>query len=188
MFLELPLFNAYLAFLTGEMPARNLGVEIESICGGHLTCEKCQVRIEEGQFQKHGIVSSAEHLTPASTAEQELLGKKFSQGYRSSCAALVQDDVLVFVPEESRTQKQVIRKAATDRAIEIDPAVRQLYVVVEEAQLGKHRGDWGRVQDALTEQWDLAGLSIDFPVLHVCNPSFGKVNGKRRSRSGRIGK
>ena len=150
--------------------ARNLGVEIESICGGHLTCEKCQVRIEEGNFQKHGIESKSDHLSTAGSAERELLGDKFSQGYRSSCSALVQDDVLVYVPEESRTQKQVIRKAATDRVIEIDPAVRQLYVVVEEAQLGEHRGDWGRVQDALAEQWDLTGLSIDFPVLQRLQP------------------
>ena len=150
--------------------ARNLGVEIESICGGHLTCEKCQVRIEEGRFQKHGIESNADHVTPASAAERELLGKRFAQGYRSSCSALVKDDVLVFVPEESRTQKQVIRKAATDRVIEVDPAVRQVYVVVEAAQLGEHRGDWGRLQDALAEQWDMTELSIDFPVLQRLQP------------------
>jgi len=145
--------------------ARDLGVEIESICGGHLTCDKCKVRIEEGRFQKHGIESSGSHISSVSVAEQELLGKMVEQGYRCSCSALVQGDVLVFVPEESRAQKQVIRKAATDRAIEVDPAVRQVYVVVEEAQLGEHRGDWGRLQDALAEQWNLTGLSIDFPVL-----------------------
>ena len=145
--------------------ARGLGVEIESICGGRLTCGKCKVRIEEGRFQKHGIASSAGHVTEASAAERELLEKLGDQDYRLACSTFVQGDVLVFVPEESRAHKQVIRKAATERVIEIDPAVRQVYVLVEEAQLGEHRGDWGRVQDALAEQWGLAGLSIDLPVL-----------------------
>ena len=44
--------------------ARRLGVEIESICGGRLTCAKCKVRVEEGHFAKHGIHSTATHLTP----------------------------------------------------------------------------------------------------------------------------
>ena len=32
--------------------ARQLGVEIESICGGRLTCAKCKVRVEEGAFRQ----------------------------------------------------------------------------------------------------------------------------------------
>ena len=45
--------------------ARQLGVEIESICNGRLTCGKCKVQIEDGNFAKHGIISSQAHLTPA---------------------------------------------------------------------------------------------------------------------------
>jgi len=156
--------------------ARGLGVEIESICGGRLTCGKCKVRIEEGRFQKHGITSSAGHVTEASAAEQALLKKLGAQDYRLSCSTFVQGDVLVFVPAESRAHKQVIRKAATARVIEIDPAVRQVYVVVEEAQLGEHRGDWGRVQDALAGQWELAGLSIALPVLQRLQPALRAGN------------
>ena len=68
---------------------------------------------------------------------------------RLSCTAEITGDLLVFVPEESRAQKQVIRKAATERVIDIDPAVRQVFVRVDRAQLGEHRGDWRRLQDAL---------------------------------------
>lgn len=156
--------------------ARGLGVEIESICGGRLTCGKCKVRIEEGRFAKHGITSSAGHVTEASAAEQALLEKLGAQDYRLSCSTFVQGDVLVFVPEESRAHKQIIRKSATERVIEIDPAVRQVYVLVEEAQLGEHRGDWGRVQDALAGQWGLAGLSIDLPVLQRLQPALRTGN------------
>ena len=37
--------------------ARSLGVELESICGGHQTCGKCQVVVEEGKFPKHALTS-----------------------------------------------------------------------------------------------------------------------------------
>jgi len=55
--------------------ARQMGVEIESICGGRLTCGKCKVRLEEGVFQKHGITSDAGNLSSPSEAERLLLEK-----------------------------------------------------------------------------------------------------------------
>ncbi len=145
--------------------ARQLGVEIESICGGRVTCAKCRVRIEEGPFQKHGIFSSAGHVTPPQGGEQALLEEIGDDVNRLSCTACVAGDVLVFVPEESRAQKQIIRKSATERIIDVAPAIRQVYVEVTEAQLGDHRGDWGRLQSALCEQWQLDDLTIDLQAL-----------------------
>ena len=146
--------------------ARQVGVDIESICGGRLTCGKCKVRVENGRFDKHGIHSTIQHLTPPSNEEANLLHKMGENGdYRLSCAACVNGDVLVFVPEESRAHKQVIRKSATERVIEVNPAVRQIYVEVEVAELGMHRGDWGRLQDAIADQWQLENLTIDLFVL-----------------------
>ncbi|VAW30775.1 hypothetical protein MNBD_CHLOROFLEXI01-2615, partial [hydrothermal vent metagenome] len=55
--------------------ARQLGVEIESICGGRLTCNKCRVKVEEGNFAKHGITSANNHLSPPSEEETRLLEK-----------------------------------------------------------------------------------------------------------------
>ena len=152
--------------------ARELGVEIESICGGRLTCNKCRVLLEEGNFQKHGIVSRAEHLSAPGEDELDLLEKLGSPEYRLSCAASVQGDALIYVPEFSRAQKQIIRKTASERAIEVDPVVRQVYVEVEEAQLGEHRGDWGRLQDALREQWEIETDQIDLPALRSLQPNL----------------
>ncbi len=152
--------------------ARHMGVEIESICGGRLTCGKCKVRIEEGVFQKHHIESSGRHLSAPSQAERDLLQEIGETECRLSCNALVQGDALVFVPEESRAQKQIIRKSATEREIEVAPAVRQYYVEVDEAVLGEHRGDWGRLQDALKDQWQLENLSLDLPVLQKLQPTL----------------
>ena len=69
--------------------ARTMGVEIESICGGKLTCGKCMVRIEDGDFQKHGIVSSGNHVTPPSEKETKLLERMGNSEYRLSCHCLL---------------------------------------------------------------------------------------------------
>ena len=146
--------------------ARQMGVEIESICGGKLTCGKCRVQVEEGLFQKHGMTSSHDHLSPPNEPEALLLKRmRQDDDCRLSCVARVQGDVLVYVPEESRAHKQIVRKSATERVIEINPAIRQLYVEVDTAELGEHRGDWGRLQDALAQQWDLSDLTIDLLAL-----------------------
>ncbi|MEM7330893.1 MAG: ASKHA domain-containing protein [Chloroflexota bacterium] len=154
--------------------ARQVGVEIESICGGVMSCNKCRVQLEAGHFDKHGITSDESHLTPASDEEMALLERLKSTDCRLSCQAEIQGDVLIFVPEESRAQKQVIRKSATDRVIDIKPAVRQYYVEVERAELGEHRGDWGRLQASLKSKWGLENLTIDVHVLHYLQETLRK--------------
>lgn len=152
--------------------AQEMGVEIESICAGRLTCGKCKVQVEQGEFSKHGIVSSPGHVSPPGQKESDLLERLNGNGYRLACSTCVYGDVLITVPEESRGQKQIIRKSATERAIEIKPAVRQLYVEVDQAELGEHRGDWGRLQAALASQWQLHDLTIDLPALRQLQPAL----------------
>jgi len=156
--------------------ARQVGVEIESICGGRLTCGKCKVRIEDGTFQKHGIVSGNGHVSPAGAEEAGLLKRLGAEDCRLSCATYVQGDVLVTVPEESQARKQIIRKSATERVIEIRPAVRQVYVEVEEAVLEDQRGDWERLRVALAEQWGLENLRIDYFALRDLQRTLRKGN------------
>ncbi len=154
--------------------ARSMGVEIESICGGKLTCGKCKVKVEDGNFQKHGITSASANVSEKSDEEQALLDRMNSGDYRLSCVACVSGDVLVTVPEESRAKKQVIRKSATERAIDVNPAIRQVYIEVDKPALGEHRGDWGRVQAALKEQWDMDVTEIDIHTLRKLQPILRK--------------
>ena len=43
--------------------ARSLGVYVESVCGGRATCGRCQIEVQEGNFAKHKIVSSLDHIS-----------------------------------------------------------------------------------------------------------------------------
>lgn len=154
--------------------ARQLGVDIESICGGRMTCNKCRIRLEKGNFQKHGIISKESHLSPVSDEELNFLAKRGWEDFRLSCQAEVCGDSLIFVPEESRGKKQIIRKTATDRVIDIQPAIRQVYVEVDRAELGEHRGDWGRLQESLRQQWGIEATAIDLPVLQRLQAALRK--------------
>ncbi len=152
--------------------ARQLGVEIESICGGRQTCGKCQIVVEEGHFAKHALTSSAEHLSAVAEREAEYIQEHGLGSRRLACAAEVQGDLLILVPEESQARKQIIAKAATDRVIEVRPTVRQVYVELEAATLTSHGGDAERLQQALADQWQLQPVTFDPLVLPTIQPAL----------------
>lgn len=163
---------------------RSLGVELESICAGQQTCGKCQIVVEEGIFAKHGLTSAADHLSPVGQTEATYLQQNHMVGRRLACAAEVLGDVLITVPRESQARKQIIAKAATERTIDVQPAVRQLYVQVAGAELGASGGDWERVQGALRERWGLTDTEIDLRALVGLQPALrhpgARLEGGRR--------
>ncbi len=145
--------------------ARAVGVEIEAICNGRQTCGKCQVSVEEGSFLKHGFASAAAHLTPPDGREAHYFEMQPPlPGRRLACACEVFGDVLISVPEESQARKQVVRKAATERAITVDPAIRLCYVEVESPTLEHQLGDWDRIAAELATRFGLHNVHLD-PVL-----------------------
>jgi len=154
--------------------ARLLGVEIESICGGRQTCGKCQILIEEGHFPKHNLTSALAHLSPIDEREAAYRQLHDIGARRLACACEVLGDVLITVPEESQARKQIISKAATDRVIDVQPAVRQVYVEVRAAELDEvgGQGDWERVQEALAQQWHLNNVAIDPLLLPTLQPAL----------------
>lgn len=145
--------------------AHDLGVELETICGKMRTCGKCKVRIEEGSFERYGIESSRTNLSKIIEKEHEHLGTALDDGYRLACAARVLGDVVVFVPEESRAVKQVVRKSATERVINVQPAIRKVYLELRPPTLQNPLGDWERVTEAMHRVFHLDNLAIDYRTL-----------------------
>ncbi len=159
--------------------ARRLGVEIESICGGHQTCGKCKIVVEEGEFSKFAVRSSADHLTARPEREQEYaLRRNFAANERLSCACQITGDLVIRVPEESQTRKQVVRKAVgVERQITVDAPMRLYYVELPAAELKDHRGDWERLRDELRAVHGLEGLRLDPKILPTLQPALAA--GKR---------
>jgi uncharacterized 2Fe-2S/4Fe-4S cluster protein (DUF4445 family) len=88
-------------------------------------------------------------------------------GRRLSCQAELRGDVVIDVPADSQVHKQVVRKRAEARAIEIDPAIRLYYVEVDEPDMHNPSGDLERLNKALQEQWGLEKLECDLRVLQT---------------------
>lgn len=161
--------------------ARQLGVDVDSICGGRQTCGKCRIRVEQGSFPKYGIESSTAHVSGPTATEREYFADHNwgePDASRLSCVACVQGDLVISVPPESQARKQIIRKSATERAITIDPILRQFYVEVAPHALGERDGDWERLQQALEREWGLRDLRIDLPALRQLGPALKQ--GKQR--------
>ncbi len=146
--------------------ARQLGVDIESICGGKGTCGKCKVRIEEGYFEKDALESRMSHLSPLLDVERKFIKPEDGPNIRLACKAEIYGDVKIFVPEKSRAGKQVVRKAARELSIPVNPAVKKYFVEFEPPTLHDlTEGDAERLFRKLKEDYGLSGLQIDYPVL-----------------------
>ncbi len=148
--------------------ARSLGVDIDTVCGGRGICGRCQVRPGLGEFAKHGIVSRAENISAANDVETRYGQKRgIATGQRLSCQSRILGDLVIDVPPESQVHKQVVRKRAEARDIELDPAIRLHYIEVAEPDMHNPSGDLERVLAALEAQWGLTDLECDLRVLQA---------------------
>jgi uncharacterized 2Fe-2S/4Fe-4S cluster protein (DUF4445 family) len=147
--------------------ARSLGVDIDSVCGGRGLCGRCQVACVEGEFSKHAISSSADHLSLAGEVEARYSERRkpLATNRRLSCQALVQGDLVIDVPPESQMHRQVVRKKAEHRDITLDASVHLYFVEVAEADMREASGDLQRLFDALSTEWQLHDLECNQQVL-----------------------
>jgi len=165
--------------------ARAAGVGIDSICGEKSTCGKCKVIVQRGDFPRDGIQSSLDHLSDKGEVERDYWEKRRkgievrgedADAYRLSCQAEVCGDLVVLVPQGSRSVQQVVRKSATERTIEVRATMRKLYVEMSEPTLEEPLADWERLKHALVDvdpltrrptdlPLDLEEMTIDLPAL-----------------------
>ena len=146
----------------GEVPegktvleaSRELGVGIESLCGGKRSCGKCKIKWVQGD------------LSPFTEEEGKLITEsERTEGYRLGCAAQILGNVQILVPEESRTQEQVVRKEASEISIELKPAIALQFVELPPPSLYDPLGDFDRLQKVLSERYPLPEVQIDYPAL-----------------------
>jgi len=102
---------------------------------------------------------------------------------RLSCQCKVLGDVLINVPEESRGNKQIVRKSARERTIEIKPSVRKYYVSMTAPNLERPIADWERLAKGLETSMGLvrrgeenlprwSELTIDYQCLRTLSSTL----------------
>ncbi|WP_224814672.1 ASKHA domain-containing protein [Hasllibacter sp. MH4015] len=155
--------------------ARQLGVDLDSVCGGRGICSKCQITPSYGDFPKHGVTVQDGALSDWNEVEaryDRVRGLK--AGRRLGCQARVEGDIVVDVPPESQVHKQVVRKAASTRPIVMDPATKLVMIDVVEPDMHSPSGDLERVADALQSQWGIGPVTARLPVLKALQPALRK--------------
>ncbi len=153
--------------------ARTLGVDLDSVCGGRGICGRCQVVPGFGDFSKFKVKSDPSHISEFGQVETRYREKRgLKEGRRLGCSAVILGDLVVDVPADSQVHKQVVRKRAEVRNIEIDPIVTLHYVEVQEPDMHHPSGDLERLEQALEEQWGITVDRADLPVLQHLQKSL----------------
>ena len=99
--------------------------------------------------------------------------KGLAEGRRLSCQSTLQSDVVIDVPPESQVHNQLVRKAADDRQIDMDPIIRLCLVEVREPDMHEPSGDFRRLAEALESQWPdrVSGeITCDLHILQQLQP------------------
>ncbi len=155
--------------------ARQLGVDLDSVCGGRGICSKCQITPSYGKFSKHGVTVADTALSEWNSVEQRYDDKRgLKKGRRLGCQATIQSDVVIDVPAESQVHKQVVRKRAEAREIIMNPSTKLYYVEVEEPDMHDPSGDLERLVKALRHDWGLPHLEADLGVLKTMQKALRK--------------
>jgi uncharacterized 2Fe-2S/4Fe-4S cluster protein (DUF4445 family) len=113
------------------------GVAIDSTCGGHGTCKKCKVRIEDGDVPVSAV-------DPRAFSPDELRA-----GWRLACRAPARADLVVHVPPLQTRPKAAL--VGVGRHVILRPAIQKRHLVLDEPSLEDQRSDVQRVLDALDD-------------------------------------
>ncbi len=131
------------------------GIDLISICNGKGTCGKCKVIIHEQSC-----------LNKISEKEQELLTPNDRENnVRLACFSKVEDNLIVRIPEYSRTGKQRLQVEGIETPIANNPSIKKYYLEIEEPTLEDPRSDIDRVISLLQSKYNLVGLSVNFNIL-----------------------
>ena len=159
--------------------ARQLGVDLDSVCGGRGICSKCQITPSYGEFSKHGVTVKDDALSEWNSVEQRYQDKRgLIMGRRLGCQATLQGNIVIDVPPESQVHKQVVRKRAEARDITMNPSTKLFYVEVQEPDMHDPSGDLERLRQALNEQWQLENVHADLHILQKMQPVLRKGDWK----------
>ncbi len=132
------------------------GVDIVSICGGKSTCGKCKI-----------LVGKNAPVNEVSSEEKHVLSREeIEKGIRLACLTKAFGDLIVKVPEYSRTGKQRLQVEGIDTKIKLDPTVKKYYLKLSKPTLEDPKSDLDRIKDALLKKHKVTNLSLNFKILN----------------------
>jgi len=137
--------------------AKDIGLDIQSLCAGKGVCGKCRVILWGGP----------NHLSQVSDAERRFLSEiEINSGFRLACQAVVKDQntIVVEVPQQSRVGQQRLLLRGLERQVKLMPSVSRFVVHLKKPSLKDVKSDADRLLDTIRDQPGLE-LKIDYQAL-----------------------
>ena len=138
--------------------ARQLGVDLVSLCGGEGTCGRCKVQVLSGR------------VTPLTDAERAALTRQEQQAdFRLACQTYPQSDVQCTVPPDSLGTPQRTQVEGLEVSVPPEPRVRACEVRLAPPSLHDMTSDAARLRQALHAQ-GAPCERVDIDVLREISP------------------
>ena len=159
--------------------ARQLGADIDSVCGGRGICGRCQITPSNGVFAKWGITVTESSLSGLAETETNYRAKRaLVPGNRLGCAARICGDVVIDVPAISQVHRQIVRKDLDLEPITVDPSFGLYYLTVPEAQLGDSVSAADALANAVATQHKCRAPQVARRALNTLHNAMTKSDGE----------
>lgn len=134
--------------------ARQLGVDLLSLCGGFGACESCKVQLLAGQ------------VSDLTLAEQDVFTQsELAAGYRLACLTYPCSDCKIGVPLESLSTPMRTQVEGLESEAVVEPAIRSASVQLQPPSLSHPQADAENLLHRLNQPTDLAADTIDLALL-----------------------
>jgi uncharacterized 2Fe-2S/4Fe-4S cluster protein (DUF4445 family) len=136
--------------------ARQLGVGINSICGGEGICHSCKVQVLSGTVSK-----------PTPNEHEAFTSQELKEGWRLACQTYPASDCKIAVPTESMTTPQRVQAEGLEVKVPPEPSVRVYRLQLSAPSLETPQADADRLLEALKQQHKLRCNKIDIGALRT---------------------
>ena len=142
--------------------ARELGVDLDSVCGGRGICGRCQVTSSTDE-----ALSRWNHTEGAYDERRPM-----KPGRRLGCTVMVLADAVLDVPAESQVHRPVVRKSLDLTDVVLDPAVHLFYLDLPPSVLGDASSMSELVIAALAAEHGRTVTHLDLTALQEVHRAF----------------
>ncbi|MEM2943642.1 MAG: ASKHA domain-containing protein [Methanomassiliicoccales archaeon] len=118
--------------------AMRAGVPIESVCGGRGSCGRCRV-----------VVTTKD--APISQEDAKFISKNdLMRGVRLACKLIVEDDLVIDIPEEYEKKEQIILVKSFAH-VDTDPTVKKITIQVPPPTIDFPLPDFERLKNSIKQ-------------------------------------
>ncbi|MHA1694062.1 MAG: ASKHA domain-containing protein [Candidatus Helarchaeota archaeon] len=131
------------------------GIDLVSICNGNGKCGKCRI-----------LINDPTAVNKITLKEKDLLNEdEIKSGYRLACLTRIKSDLIVNIPEESRTGKQKLQVEGIQVQVKINPSVNKFYLELKPPTLDNLSSDYEILENELKNHVDFNKISININLL-----------------------